>query len=312
MRNLVNSSFRVGLAMGFGAYFIWGLFPLFWSILEPAGAAEIVSHRIIWSMLFLLLIVTLNRGWRNVGKVITKKRTALLLTAAALFITANWATYIWAVVNERVVDTSFGYFMNPLVSVLLGVVVLRESLRRSQWLAVGIAAFGVVIITIGVGTVPVIGLILAFSFAFYGLVRKIADVDAVTAQMVETLYLTPIALGVFVYLARSSQLTFGNEGVGKSVLLALAGVVTVVPLLAFGAAVVRIPLSTLGIMQYITPTMALLIGVFLFGEEMPLARWAGFFAVWVALAIFTVDAVKYNKADQASAKARANPVTDSY
>ncbi len=309
--NLVNSSFRYGLAMGFGAYFIWGLFPLFWSVLEPAGAAEIVSHRIIWSMLFLLLIVTLSRSWQNVLKVIRNKRTALLLTAAAFFITANWATYIWAVIDGRVVETSFGYFMNPLVSVLLGVLVLRESLRRSQWLAVGIAGIGVLIITIGLGSVPIVGLILAFSFAFYGLVRKIADVDAVTAQMVETLFLTPLALGVFAYLAVTSNLAFGNEGVGKSTLLALAGVVTVVPLLAFGAAVVRIPLSTLGILQYLTPTMALLIGVFLFGEEMPLARWAGFFAVWVALAIFTVDALKYNKTDQASAKSRANPVTDS-
>jgi chloramphenicol-sensitive protein RarD len=309
--NLVNSSFRYGLAMGFGAYFIWGLFPLFWSVLEPAGAAEIVSHRIIWSMLFLLLIVTLSRSWRNVFNVIRNKRTALLLVAAAFFITANWVTYIWAVINERVVETSFGYFMNPLVSVLLGVVVLRESLRRSQWLAVGIAGIGVVIITIGVGNVPIVGLILAFSFAFYGLVRKIADVDAVTAQMVETLFLAPLALGVFAYLALTSNLAFGNEGFGKSTLLALAGVVTVVPLLAFGAAVVRIPLSTLGILQYLTPTMALLIGVFLFGENMPPARWAGFFAVWVALAIFTVDALKYNKTDQASAKSRANPVTDS-
>lgn len=312
MRNLVNSSFRFGLAMGFGAYFIWGLFPLFWSILEPASAAEIVSHRIIWSMLFLLALVSLNRSWPNVLKILRNRRTALLLAAAAVFITVNWFTYIWAVVNERVVETSFGYFMNPLVSVLLGVVVLRESLRRSQWLAVGIAAVGVGIITIGVGNVPIVGLILAFSFAFYGLVRKIANVDAISAQMVETLYLTPIALGIFIYLAQSFELAFGNEGLAKSTLLALAGVVTVMPLLAFGAAVVRIPLSTMGVLQYITPTIALLIGVFLFNEEMSLARWAGFFAVWVGLAVFTVDALKYNSADQALAKSRANPIADSH
>ena len=187
-----------------------------------------------------------------------------MLAAAAAFITANLATYIWAVVNERVVDTSFGYFMNPLVSVLLGVLVLRERLRIGQWVAVSIAAVGVGIITLGVGSVPVVGLILAFSFGFYGLIRKIADVDAVTAQMVETLYITPFALGSFFFLAQEGVLAFANAGLNKSVLLALAGVVTVVPLLAFGAAVIRVPLSTLGILQYTTPTITLIIGVALF------------------------------------------------
>jgi len=308
--NLVNSKFRVGLAFGVTAYFIWGLFPLFWSILEPAGAVEIVSHRIVWSMLFLLALVTISRSWHKVRSIFGSKKKALLLAAAAVFITANWVTYIWAVVNERVVDTSFGYFMNPLVSVLLGVLVLREKLRVSQWAAVGIAAVGVAIITIGVSSVPVVGLILAFSFGFYGLIRKIADVDAVTAQMVETLYLTPFALGAFYLIAQDGQLAFGTSGAGKSFLLALAGVVTVVPLLAFGAAVIRIPLSTMGILQYITPTMALIIGVVLFKEQMPLARWLGFAAVWVALIIFTVDALRNNQNNQkASIDPGAHPIT---
>jgi chloramphenicol-sensitive protein RarD len=298
------------LAFGVTAYFIWGLFPLFWSVLEPATAIEIVSHRIFWSMLFLLLLVTVTKSWHKVRLVFGSKKKALLLAAAAAFITANWATYIWAVVNERVVDTSFGYFMNPLVSVLLGVLVLRERLRTGQWVAVGIAAVGVGIITLGVGSVPVVGLILAFSFGFYGLIRKIADVDAVTAQMVETLYLTPFALGAFFLLAQEGVLAFANAGLNKSVLLALAGVVTVVPLLAFGAAVIRVPLSTMGILQYITPTITLIIGVALFREEMPLARWLGFAAVWVGLVVFTFDALRNNQNPaKTSTDSSAHPIT---
>lgn len=280
---------------------MWGLFPLYWPLLEPASAWEILGHRMVWSFAFLLLINAVVRtGWGQIRTALATPRTRWLLLTAAVLVSANWGVYIWAVNNGYVVEASLGYFINPLVSVALGVIVLGERLRRVQWMAVGIAVGAVLVLTVSYGRPPWIALILAFSFGLYGLVRKQAGVQAIPALTVETAFQTPFALAFFAVLAAHGSLTFGNEP-GKSVLMATAGIATTIPLLLFGAAAIRLPLVALGILQYLTPVIQFTLGVTVSGEQMPALRWVGFGLVWIALVVFTVDVVRNARRPMAEA-----------
>jgi chloramphenicol-sensitive protein RarD len=269
---------------------MWGLFPLYWPLLEPAAPVEILAHRMVWSLAFLVFVLAGTSGFRWIRS-IGWRRTGLL-TLAAVLITINWGTFIYAVNSGHVVETSLGYFINPLVTVALAVLILHESLRRNQRIAVGIGALAVLVLTIDYGRPPWIALTLALAFASYGFVKKRAGVDGIQSLAIETAVLFPAALGYLVLLGRGGDGTFTTEGAGHVALLAGAGVVTAVPLMLFGAAAIRIPLATIGLLQYIAPVMQFGIGVLVYGEDMPPERLAGFALVWVALTVFAVDAVR--------------------
>ncbi len=274
-----------GAAYGVCAYALWGLFPLYIKQLSDAGEVEILAHRVVWSLVVVAVIATMMRTagtFRGLGR-----RVYGLLTLAAALITINWGTYIWAVTSDQIVEAALGYFINPLLTVALGVVVLRERLRAHQWFAMGLAALGVAVLTIGYGRPPWIALVLAFSFGTYGLIKKKADVSTVTSLGVETAILFPCALTYLVALDIGGDAAFAHHGWGTSLLLAGSGLATAVPLLFFGAAAVRVPLSVLGPLQYITPTSQFLLGVVLYDEHVSSTRMAGFVLIWLALAVLT-------------------------
>jgi chloramphenicol-sensitive protein RarD len=284
---------RRGLLYGVAAYLLWGLFPLYFPLLEPAGAIEILAHRVAWSLATMLVVVVLSRRLPHFRALFRRHRARNLLTVAAVVIAVNWGTYIWGVNNHRVVETSLGYFINPLVTVLMGVLILRERLRRWQWAALGIAFVAVVGLAVEYGHPPWVALTLAFSFGTYGLAKKQAGVDAVESLTFETLVLVPIALGYLIWLGGDGN--FVGHGVGHSLLLASTGVVTAIPLLCFGAAAIRVPMTTLGLLQYLAPLLQFLLGVTVLDEHMSPMRWVGFGLVWVALVIFTVEAGQYRR-----------------
>ena len=272
---------------------MWGFFPLYWPLLEPAGAVEILAHRIFWSMIVMLGVVLVMRKRATLRATLADRRTRWLLALASILITVNWGTYIYGVNSHHVVETSLGYFINPLVSVLLGVVVLGERLRRLQWAALALAGVAVLALTVEYGRPPWISLVLAFSFACYGLTKKKANAGAVESLVVETLVVSPVALAYLVFLTATGASTFGSNGTGHVLLVVGTGVVTVIPLLCFGGAATRIPLSTLGLMQYLTPTVQFLLGIFFFHEPMPAMRWVGFSLIWLALVLFTVSSLRH-------------------
>ena len=284
------SRLRSGLAAGVAAYLIWGLFPLYFPLLDSAAPVEILAHRIVWSLVFLLVLLAAMRAYGFVREL--DRRRLGLLALAAVLITINWGMFIYAVNSDRVVETSLGYFINPLVTVALAVVFLHERLRPGQRMAVAIAAVAVLLLTIDYGHLPWISLTLAFSFGTYGLVKKQADVDGTQSLAVETTLLFLPAAGYLLWLAAVGDGTFTSEGPGHTALLVTSGVLTAVPLILFGAATVRIPLATVGLLQYMTPMMHFMIGVLVYGEDMPLSRLAGFALVWVALVILAVDATR--------------------
>jgi chloramphenicol-sensitive protein RarD len=286
---------RRGFLLGVAAYSLWGAFPLYWPLLEPAGAVEILAHRVLWSAVTMGLAVVLLRQTGEVLAVVRDRRTFRILAFAAVVISVNWATYIWGVNNGRVIEASLGYFINPLVTVLMGVFILGERLRRLQWVAVAIASLAVVVLTIDYGRVPLVALVLALSFGCYGLAKKQAGVDAVVSLTVETAVVAPIA-GLYVaWLVATGASSMGSEGLGHALLFTTTGVVTAIPLLCFGAAAIRVPLVVLGLLQYLAPVIQFALGVLLFHEAMPPGRWAGFGLVWVALVIFTVEAINHRR-----------------
>ncbi|SFC91315.1 EamA family transporter RarD [Klenkia taihuensis] len=287
---------RTGVLTGLAAYVLWGLFPLYFPLLEPAGGVEIVAHRIVWSLLFIALLLSVLRGWPQVRRALADRRTLVVLAGAAVLITGNWLTFVIAVNSDHVVDTSLGYFINPLVSVLLGVAVLGERLRALQWAAVATAAVAVLVLTVDSGRPPWIALLLAGTFGAYGLLKKLVRVEAAPGLFVETLLLVVPALVVLAVLQLRGAGSLGEAGAGHVVLLATSGIATAVPLLLFAASTRRIPLSTVGLLQYVTPLMHLAIGVFVNGEPMPPARVVGFAVVWVALVLFTVDSLRAGRA----------------
>jgi chloramphenicol-sensitive protein RarD len=270
---------------------------------------EIVAHRVVWSLMFIGLLISLRRGWPQVRAAVADRRTLLVLGAAAVLIVINWLVFVYGVNSGHVVETSLGYFINPLVSVLLGVLVFRERLRRLQWVAVGTAAVAVVVLTVDYGRPPWIALALAASFGLYGLMKKLVRVEAAPGLFVETALVFLPALVVLLVLEANGSGAFGHEGTASALLLAFSGVATAVPLLLFAAAARRVPLSTVGLLQYVNPLMQLAIGVFVFGEPMPPARLVGFAIVWLALAVFTVDTLRTAHGNRrAAAAANAVPV----
>ena len=281
-----------GTLAAIGAYTLWGLVPLYWPLLAPATPLEVLAHRVVWTLLFVLGLLWVSHGWREVRRALTVRRTRALLATAAVLVTINWGVFIWAVTNGYVLESSLGYFINPLISVLLGVVILGERLRPLQWGAVALGTLGVMVITFGYGRLPLVSLALAMSFGLYGLVKKRAGVDAIPSLAVETGFAAPVALGYLAWLVVSGAGSFGHHGPGHTLLLAGAGIITAVPLLLFGAAAIRIPLSRLGILQYVGPALQFLLGLFVFNEVMTATRWAGFVLVWLALAVFTADALR--------------------
>jgi chloramphenicol-sensitive protein RarD len=294
---------RSGLFAAIGGYLLWGLFPLYWPLLEPAAPVEILAHRIVWSLVFLVGLMALTSGFAWLRRL--SRRSAGLLALAAVLVSVNWGVYIYGVNSERVVETSLGYFINPLVTVMLAMVFLHERLRRRQGVALAVAAVGVLVLTVDYGRVPWIALTLACSFGLYGLVKNRAGVDGTQSLAVETAVIVIPAAAWLLWLGGTGRGTFTTEGAGHVALLVGAGVVTALPLMLFGAAAVRIRLSTLGLLQYLTPTIQFLIGVLLYGEPMPLSRLAGFALVWMALAVFMLDALGASRARVRAATAPA-------
>lgn len=282
---------RRGLWLGVAAYVMWGLFPLYWPLLEPAGAVEILAHRVLWSLVFMGALLLLLRRANTLRAIWADPRVRYSMIGAGIFIGFNWGTYIWGVNHDHVVETSLGYYINPLVTVLFGVTLLGERLRRWQWVALAIGTVAVLVLSFELGRPPWIALILAFSFALYGLLKKTAGTGPVEGLVFEGFVLAPVALAYLSWLTYVGQAQAWSQGVDHVTLLATTGLVTAVPLLCFAGAANRIPLSTLGLLQYIGPTLQFIIGVWLLDEPMPAVRWAGFALVWLALIVLTVDSV---------------------
>jgi chloramphenicol-sensitive protein RarD len=286
------SQHRLGLLLGAGAYAIWGLFPLYFRALSAASPLEVLAHRVIWSLAFVALLLLLRRQWAWIRGVARNRRVMGLLLASATAIALNWGIYIWAVDQDRVVEASLGYFINPLVTVAMGVLLLKERLRRGQWVAVSIGAVAVVVLTVDYGRLPWIALSLAASFATYGLVKKTVGIGSLESLAVETALLFLPFLGFLLWLEASGGAAFVLDGWTTSLLLASTGVVTAIPLLMFGGSARRIPLSTMGLLQYLTPVIQFALGIAVFGEAMPASRWFGFAMVWLALAVLTYDSIR--------------------
>lgn len=288
---------RRGVTLGFSAYLIWGMFPLYFQLLARSGAFEIVAYRIVVALVFCLLAIVATRTWHRFVKVLRTPRTVLVLLVAGLLVSTNWTLYVWGVNNGYAIDAALGYFINPLVSAAFGVLLLGERMRRLQWAAFGVGALAVVVLTVGYGQVPWVALGLAFSFGTYGLAKKKvgASVPPLPGLAIETAATTPIALGYLIWLAVGGLHTV-VPFTGYGALVLLSGPLTAIPLLLFAAAAIRIPLSTLGILQYIAPIMQFLAGWLVIGEPMPLERWIGFIIIWVAVAIFLFDALRAGRA----------------
>ncbi|MGA5410009.1 EamA family transporter RarD [Streptomyces lavendulocolor] len=282
---------------------MWGLVPLFWPLLKPAGAIEILAHRMVWSLAVVGLALLALRRWGWIRELLGQPRKLGLIALAAAVITVNWGLYIWAVNAGQVVEASLGYFINPLVTIAMGVLLLKERLRPAQWAAVGTGLAAVVVLAVGYGRPPWISLTLAFSFAVYGLVKKKVNIGGLESLAAETAVQFLPALAYLIWLGAQGSAHFGAHGAGHAALLAATGVVTAVPLVCFGAAAIRVPLSTLGLLQYLAPVFQFLLGVVYFHEAMPPERWAGFSLVWLALSVLTWDALRTSRRTKAEAAA---------
>lgn len=283
---------RRGIWFGLSAYLLWGLFPLYWTLLEPAGALEILAHRIVWSLLVTLLLVTALRRVPLMRASLRERRPVLLLGLAGLLIAVNWGTYIYGVNHNEVVQTSLGYFIGPLVSVALGVVILRERLRAAQWVAVAIGAVAVVVLSVDYGHPPWIALTLASSFGVYGLIKKLAPAPPLEGLAIESGWLLLPAIGLLVWVEARGDAVFLVGPPHVSVLMVLAGAVTAIPLLLFAASARRVPLTYIGLMQYLAPVIQFALGLLVFHEPLPPGRLAGFAMVWLALLVFSVDLIR--------------------
>ena len=279
-----------GLLFGLGAYGIWGVFPAYFPLLKPAGPGEILAHRVVWTLAFMAVLLLVMRRLGDLRGI--DRRTWLLLACASVLISTNWLIYIYAVNSHQVVDAALGYYINPLVSVLLGVVIFRERLNRVQLIALLIAVAAVVLLALGTGGHPLIALGLAFSFGLYGAVKKVVRVDPRVSVTVETAIAAPFAVVYLVGLQLSGASQFTNHGPGHVALMLVCGPVTAVPLLFFAAAAQRLPLVTIGLLQYLTPSMQLTWGLLVGNEPMSANRWTGFALIWLALAIFTLDGLR--------------------
>src|SRR5690349_4719185 len=298
---------RRGYLYGLTAYVLWGFFPIYFKMLAPSPPLEILAHRVIWSVVFISAVLLVARNRRFLGRIVRDRRLLGGITLAAVLIGVNWATYIYGVNSSRVVETALGYFITPLVVVLLGVTVQRERLRAWQWAAVGVGATAVTVLTIDYGHLPYIALALAASFGSYSLIKKRLGLPAAEGLFVESAVLAVPALGYLTWLNATGGAEFGHVSAGHTVLMLLSGVATAVPLLLFAGAANRVPLVGLGILQYVAPILQLACGVLIFHEPMPPARLAGFGLVWLALIIFTADGLRKGRTAAASAAATAEP-----
>jgi chloramphenicol-sensitive protein RarD len=295
------SQLRLGYLYGIGAYGIWGFMPLYIKLLRPAGPIEVLAHRVIWSVAVVAVVLFVVRGWRPLWQLVRRPATLGAVALAAAVLAVNWGIYIYGVSTDRVVETALGYFINPLVVVLLGVGVLGERLRAAQWTALGIGGTAVVVLTVAYGRIPYIALTVALTFAGYGLLKKRLGLPAAQGLLVESAVLALPALGYLGWLGRRAESTFAAISPGHTALLVAAGAITAIPLLFFAGAANRIPLTGMGMLQYITPTLQLACGVLIFHEPMPPARLAGFALVWVALAMFTIDGVRHARGQKRTA-----------
>ncbi|HGM5477176.1 EamA family transporter RarD [Serratia sp. CY52157] len=282
---------RQGIFFALAAYFMWGIAPAYFKLIQQVSADEILTHRIIWSFFFMLALITLGRNWPKVRAACQNRKRLLLLAVTALLIGGNWLLFIWAVNNHHMLEASLGYFINPLVNVLLGMLFLGERFRRMQWVAVALAFTGVLVQLWQFGSLPVIGLGLAFSFAFYGLLRKKIAIDAQTGMLIETLWLLPVAAAYLFLFADSPTSHLSANPWSLNLLLVAAGIVTTVPLLCFTAAATRLRLSTLGFFQYLGPTLMFLLAVTFYGETVGQDKLVTFGFIWAALLLFTLDAL---------------------
>jgi chloramphenicol-sensitive protein RarD len=291
----VRSEYSLGLLFGVSAYVFWGLFPLYWPLLKPASPLEIVSHRAVWTLVFCIIVLALLRQLKSTLAILKHPKKMAGLFATTVLISINWLTYIWATNNGHVVEAALGYYINPLIIIAFGVLLLREKMRRMQWVAVGIAAIGVTILTIDYGRLPWVAISLALSWGTYGLLKKKLDLGALEGLTIETLIsLLPYGFYLF-YLSNQGTGQFGS-GVGLTILLIAAGAMTAIPLLLFNGSTTRLPYSTIGLLQYITPTIQFSIGVWINHEEMPPARWIGFIVIWLALATLGTDLFRSSRA----------------
>ena len=296
---------RQGIVAGVLAYTLWGLLPGYWKALRAVPALEILCHRTIWSLVFVLLVLAIRKQWAWVGQARASPRTLLISLASACLLSLNWFTYIWAVNSGHVVDSSLGYFITPLVNVLLGVLFLGERLRRWQAAAIGLAAVGVLSLTVGYGAFPWIALSLALSFGLYGLLRKVSPLGSLEGLSLETAALSVPALAYLIYQEGAGGGAFGHAGAATTLLLAGSGVVTALPLLLFAHAARQVTLATVGIMQYISPTCQFLLGVLVYGEPFTPARLLGFVPIWLAIVIYSVEGLWAEKRNRARMESRA-------
>ena len=280
---------KKGILLAIGAYGLWGLFPLYWKLLQDLPAREIVAHRIVWSLVFLALVLLFLHKIKDTFLRMKNPRMILIYGCSASLLLINWLTYVWAVNSGFIVNASLGYFINPLVNVFLGVIFFKERLRAGQWTAIALAGAGVGYLTVQYGSLPWIGLVLAFSFGFYGLIKKSAPLEALEGQTLEMCCLTLPAVVYLFYLEQHHAGGFWHAGPLLTLLLILGGAVTAIPLLMFSAAARRIPLSMIGILQYLAPTLQFSIGIFIYGEAFPRYRLIGYTFVWSALLLYTLE-----------------------
>lgn len=283
-----RSAHSTGVLLGVTGYLFWGLFPLYFVLLDTVAPIEVVAHRIFWSLIVVLLILIVGKQWRTFTGAFNRRKV-IILGSAALILSMNWLVYVYAVDSNQVMQVSLGYFMNPLISVAMGVILLKESLRKTQWVAIAIALVAVLLLTIVTGSVPWIALALGLTFATYGLLKKYANLPSLYSLGIETVVLLPLALIILGGSVANGSESFVLDGPTITFLLIMLGPITAIPLLAFGGASTRIPLSTLGVLQYITPIISFLVGFFIFKEAMSTGNWIGFTLVWISLVIFTVD-----------------------
>ncbi|MCZ4311521.1 EamA family transporter RarD [Vibrio atlanticus] len=286
---------RQGILLAVGAYTMWGIAPIYFKSLSEVSPFEILSHRVVWSFFLLAFLLHMSRGWRKVRDTITSKPKMLYLVATSILVGANWLIFIWAVNSNHMLDASLGYYINPLINVLLGMFFLGERLRKLQWFAVALAAIGVIIQLIAFGSVPIVAIALAFSFGFYGLLRKKVSLEAQTGLFIETLVMLPIAATYLLFIADSATSDFSMNPMQLNLLLVAAGVITTVPLLCFTGAATRLKLSTLGFFQYIGPSLMFLLAVLIYGEAFTSDKAITFAFIWGALVIFSFDGLRNNK-----------------
>ena len=286
---------KLGLLFGISAYSLWGAFPLYWPLLEPANPLEIVSHRAVWTLVFCFIVLAATKALKSTLATLRRPKIAAKLFSTSLLISINWLVYIWATNNGHVVEASLGYYINPLIIIGFGVILLKEKMRPLQWTAVTIASIGVLVLTIDYGRLPWIALALAVSWGSYGLIKKQLGLGALEGLAIETFISAFFYLGYLIYIGNQGTGQFGHH-LGLTLLLMSAGAVTAIPLLLFNGSATRLPFTTIGLLQYITPTLQFSVGVWIRHEDMPNARWVGFLIIWVALTTLAIDLVRSGRA----------------